>query len=153
MTAPTVSQSFDSTLASAYAIEDLALEQALRTAFAGPSLDHISLAVHETAVNAIVHGNQCRADRKVHVEIEANANALTVRIADEGAGFDPDAIPTGDNTESLFRSSGRGVSLSRQLMDEYHVRRLKRGSEVTLTKYLAANGSLIAATRHNVGSC
>jgi serine/threonine-protein kinase RsbW len=149
---PTVHQSFDSTLASAFAIEDLVLEHARQAGFRGPSLDHISLAVHETAVNAVIHGNQYAPDKKVRLDLELSGQALTVKIADEGAGFDPDAAD-GHEGGSLLRSSGRGVSLSRQVMDEYHVRRLKRGSEVTLTKYLAAPGSQIAATRHDVGSC
>ncbi|MBZ5609753.1 MAG: ATP-binding protein [Acidobacteriia bacterium] len=139
MTMVTVRQTFDSTLVSTYSIEDLALEIARRAGFRGPSLDHISLAVHETAVNAVVHGNQYSQEKKVRVEISATGNQFRIRIADQGPGFDPDALLDPSQPEDLFRSSGRGVSLSRQVMDEYHVRPLcKGGTEVTLVKYLAA---------------
>jgi serine/threonine-protein kinase RsbW len=134
----TLRQSFDSTLDSAYAIEDLVLEHARAAGFEGQSLDHISLAVHETAVNAIIHGNRYSHDKKVQVEISFTQNQLRVKIADQGDGFEPAALCSSE-PEDLFRSSGRGVFLSRQLMDEYHVRPASDGgSEVTLVKYLTA---------------
>jgi serine/threonine-protein kinase RsbW len=134
----TVRQSFDSTLDSAYVIEDLVLEHARRAGFDEPSLDHISLAVHETAVNAIIHGNQYSTDKKVRLEIALGANQLRIKIADQGAGFDPESFCSLE-PEDLFRCSGRGVSLSRQVMDEYSVRLLPEGgSEVTLVKYLTS---------------
>ncbi len=135
----TIRRSFDSTLESAYAIEDLVLGVAREAGFQGADLDHISLAVHETAVNAIIHGNQQSPEKKVQVEISVDEDRLQVRIADEGAGFDPDAVSAREESGDLLRSSGRGVSLSRQLMNEYEVQpRNHQGVEVTLTKYLTA---------------
>ena len=135
----TTRRSFDSTLESAYAIEDLVLDLARKAGFQGQDLDHISLAVHETAVNAILHGNQQSQEKKVHVEVSADSDRLRVRIRDEGSGFDPEAVVRNEGAADLLRGSGRGVSLSRQVMDEYEVRpRSQKGVEVTLTKYLAA---------------
>jgi serine/threonine-protein kinase RsbW len=134
----TIRQSFESTLDSAYAIEDLVLDAARKAGFQGSSLDHISLAVHETAVNAILHGNQNSKEKKVEVEVVTNCERLRVKIGDEGTGFDPDAVVREEGMADLLRSSGRGVSLTRQIMDEYEVRpRPSGGAEVTLTKYLA----------------
>jgi serine/threonine-protein kinase RsbW len=138
MTMETARHSFDSTLESAYMIEDLVLEIARRAGFRGPSLDHISLAVHETAVNAVVHGNRYSSEKKVQVEISVNEDRLQIKISDEGAGFNAEELLARPQPGDLMRASGRGVSLSRQVMDEYTVRtRSSGGTEVTLTKYLA----------------
>ena len=54
----------DSTLDSVEKIEHLVLEHARRAGFCGISLEQIALAVHETAANAVFHGNQESAPRK-----------------------------------------------------------------------------------------
>ena len=62
---------------------------------------------------------------------------LTVTIADQGKGFDLEALPDPLADNNLLRHSGRGMFLIRAFMDELQVRRLSpAGTEVTLTKYL-----------------
>ena len=64
MTAVTVRQVLDSTLETVSQLEKLAVEVARRAGFRGLSLDQISLATHETATNAVVHGNRYRMRKK-----------------------------------------------------------------------------------------
>jgi len=127
----------DSTLDSVEKIEHLVLEHARRAGFCDISLEQIALAVHETAANAVFHGNKESAGKKVSLDIHATANQLKIVITDEGNGFDPAKIPDPLAPEEMFRERGRGVYLTRALMDEYHVScGAKGGSEVTLVKYL-----------------
>src|SRR5579864_1567678 len=137
MTAVTVHEVLDSTLEAVAHVETVAVEVARRVGFRGVSLDQISLATHETATNAVVHGNRYRTEKKVFVAISMTKDRFEIRIADEGDGFDPDTLPDPLAPQELFRDSGRGIYLSRAFMDEYHVQsRDVGGTEVTLIKYL-----------------
>jgi serine/threonine-protein kinase RsbW len=127
----------DSTLESVERIEHLVLEHARRAGFCGISLEQIGLAVHETAANAVFHGNQESVQKKVALDISASANQLKVVITDEGKGFDPASLPDPLAPDGMFRERGRGIYLTRALMDEYRVQPAPNGgSEVTLVKYL-----------------
>jgi serine/threonine-protein kinase RsbW len=137
MTAVTMREVLDSTLEDVAHVETLAVEVARRVGFRGVSLDHISLATHETTTNAVVHGNRYRPQKKVFVVISITRDRFKITIADEGDGFDPKTLPDPRLPERLSGVSGRGVYLSRALMDEYHVRsRDEGGTEVTLVKLL-----------------
>jgi serine/threonine-protein kinase RsbW len=127
----------DSTLDNVAFIESLAVEIAQKAGFHDGSLDQISLAVHETAANAVIHGNQYSATKKVFVAISVNEDQLTITIGDEGAGLDPETVPDPLEPLGLLRQSGRGLYLSRVMMDEHHVEaRNGGGTQITLIKYL-----------------
>jgi serine/threonine-protein kinase RsbW len=137
MSKVTVHHILDSTLETVDRVEYLTLEFAERAGFRDGSLEQIALAVHETAANAVIHGNRYSPDKKVSVAISIIENQFRITIGDEGEGFDPQAIPESSSLQELLRVHGRGVYLSRVLMDEYRVqRRDSGGAEVTLIKYL-----------------
>lgn len=129
----------DSTLESVDSAEALALGAARTAGLTEEELQKIAMAVRESMVNAVVHGNRYSAHKKVRLTIASRPGRLTVKIADEGEGFDYDDLPDPLAPENLLRSSGRGIFLIRAFMDEFKIRRLKpAGTEVTLIKYLAA---------------
>src|SRR5271166_3663571 len=118
----TVERLLDSTLESVESAEELALSVAQRAGFDDDDLMKIGMAVRESMVNAVVHGNR-----------------YTIRIADEGEGFDFNALPDPLAPENLMRTSGRGIFLVRSFMDEFEMRRREpRGTEVTLVKYMVS---------------
>src|SRR6266567_8620976 len=133
----TVHHILDSTLESVDRVESLTLEVARRAGFRGVSLDQIILAVHETAANAVIHGNRYSREKKVSVAISITKNQLKITIDDEGEGFDPRTIPDPSSLQGLLQERGRGVYLCRALVDEYKVQlRDTGGTKVTLIKYL-----------------
>jgi serine/threonine-protein kinase RsbW len=92
--------------------------------------------VREAVVNAVVHGNRYNENKKVRFSCVKNSERLTVRVADEGEGFDPAQLPDPLAPENLLRSSGRGIFLIRSFMDELEVKRLEpAGTELVLIKY------------------
>ncbi|HXB62630.1 MAG TPA: ATP-binding protein [Acidobacteriaceae bacterium] len=138
MADPTTSRvhySLDSTLASINTVEQTVHDYALKAGFPEDELCNISLAAREAAVNAVVHGNRQNAAKKVDLSLEFNDQALTIRIADQGEGFDPDSLPDPLAPENILRGSGRGIFLIRTFMDELKFRRLASGTELTLVKY------------------
>ena len=101
-----------------------------------PRLD-IQTAVHESLVNAIVHGNGLDETRRVTLEIDLDREGLDISVRDEGQGFDPSRIPDPLAPENLCRNSGRGVLLMNALMDTVAFRRpASGGMEVTMRKRL-----------------
>ena len=135
--AETVDQFLDSSLDSVDSAEQLVLDVARKAGFQEEDLHKIGMAVRESMVNAVVHGNQYSAHKKVRVSVSKGQDRLTVTISDQGKGFELEALPDPLSEENLLRNSGRGIFLIRAFMDELHVRRLSpAGTEVTLTKYL-----------------
>jgi serine/threonine-protein kinase RsbW len=135
----TVERFLDSTLASVDHAEEIALGVAQRAGFEEDDLLKIGMAVRESVVNAVVHGNRYNANKKVSFSVVKNPQRLTVRVADEGEGFDYEDVPDPLAPENLLRSSGRGIFLMRSFMDELLIRRLEpAGMEFVLVKYLAA---------------
>jgi serine/threonine-protein kinase RsbW len=135
----TVVRSFDSTLDSVDSAEELASGLAGRAGCSEEDLLKIGMAVREAMVNAVVHGNRYSAHKKVQFEMSNGAGRLTVRIGDEGEGFDIEHLPDPLAPDNLLRSSGRGIFLIRSFMDEVQIRRLECGGiELTLVKYQGA---------------
>lgn len=110
--------------------------------FDGDSIHWLGVAVRESVINAIKHGNRDDEDKLVTVEFglspAAEPTRLTVRVVDQGDGFDPVEIADPLAPENLLKSSGRGVFFMRSLMDAVHIRRAPEGGmEVVMVKALA----------------
>jgi serine/threonine-protein kinase RsbW len=135
----TVERSLESTLDSVDNAEEIAVGLAQRAGFNEEDLMKIGMAVRESMVNAVVHGNRYNAHKKVQFSVGHNGERFTVRITDEGEGFDYENVPDPLAPENLMRTSGRGIFLIRSFMDEFQMRRLEPGgTEVTLVKYLVS---------------
>ncbi|MCS6850092.1 MAG: ATP-binding protein [Gemmataceae bacterium] len=78
----------------------------------------IRLALEEALVNAIKHGNRLDQSKKVYVCYCVRPERFDIHIADEGAGFRPEAVPDPTAPENLERPSGRGLVLMRYYMTE-----------------------------------
>lgn len=131
-----VSLTLPSTLESVHRAEQEAEKFALQAGFNEDEVGNIAMAVRECAVNAVMHGNAYSPDKQVQFEIELVGQEMRVRVADQGAGFDPDGLPDPLAPENILRGSGRGIFLTRAFMDEVHFRKLDPGTEITLMKRL-----------------
>lgn len=135
----TVERFLDSTLDSVDNAEEIAVGLAQRAGFDEDDLIKIGMAVRESMVNAVVHGNRYNTHKKVRFSAGQAEERFTIRITDEGEGFDFEHVPDPLAPENLMRSSGRGIFLIRSFMDEFQVKRLDPGgTEVTLVKYLVS---------------
>lgn len=135
----TVDQFLDSTLESVDSAEEIAVQVAQNAGFEEDDLNKIAMAVRESMVNAVVHGNRYNSRKRVHLSVSKEPDRLLVKVGDEGDGFDYEHLPDPLAEENLLRNSGRGIFLMRAFMDEFVIRRLTpTGIEVTLIKYRAA---------------
>jgi serine/threonine-protein kinase RsbW len=130
-----LNRDFDSTLESVDTAESLIFSAAEHAGFDEDDLHKIGMSVRECMVNAVVHGNRYSTNKKVHVLLTAGDDVLTIKIADQGEGFDVSKIPDPLADDNIMRHSGRGVFLIRAFMDDVQFRKLSPfGTEVTLVK-------------------
>src|SRR5882724_7969987 len=102
------------------------------------ALHWVSVAIRESVINAIKHGNRNDASKRVFVDFETEPHAvpeLTIRVRDEGEGFDPEELADPLAPENLLKASGRGIFLIRNFMDHVQVQRAPEGGmEIRMTK-------------------
>jgi serine/threonine-protein kinase RsbW len=135
----TIDLVLDSTLESVDKAERAALDLAQESGFGEEDLDRIGMSVRECMVNAVVHGNRYNSHKKVHLSLSRTPERFTVRVADQGEGFNPDELPDPRSGDNLLRHSGRGIFLMKAFMDDLQVRSLgPAGTEVTLVKNVGA---------------
>jgi len=99
------------------------------------------MAVRESVINAITHGNHNNPGKCVFVDFSvtpnANAGDLVVTVRDEGTGFDPDTLGDPLAPENVLKAGGRGIFLIRQFMDDVSIRRAGNGgTEIRMIKHL-----------------
>jgi len=107
-------------------------------------LHWVSVAVRESVVNAIKHGNKNDPNKKVIVEfspVPASASdELVIRIEDQGEGFVPEEVADPLAPENILKSSGRGIFLIRNFMDETILKKVAGGMEIRMVKKLQKAG-------------
>jgi serine/threonine-protein kinase RsbW len=99
----------------------------------------VGVAIRESVINAIKHGNQNDAAKRVFVDFETASDAgpaeLNIRVRDQGPGFDPDHLADPLAPENLLKASGRGIFLIRSFMDDVILQRAPEGGmEIRMTK-------------------
>jgi serine/threonine-protein kinase RsbW len=107
------------------------------------SVHWVGVAVRESVINAIKHGNRESPEKQVHVEfafVETTEGPhLEIRVQDEGEGFDPEEVADPLAPENLLKASGRGIFFMRSFMDELVLqRRPEGGMEIRMRKQLPA---------------
>jgi serine/threonine-protein kinase RsbW len=103
-------------------------------------LYEVSVAVREGVVNAIKHGNKHDIAKRVIVEFSVEPkDHMTVRVKDDGPGFDPEDIPDPLAPENIMKGSGRGILFMRNYMDDVTVSRHPEGGmQIWMKKRRAA---------------
>ena len=107
------------------------------------SLHWVGVAIRESVINAIKHGNRHDAAKHVFVEFEATTveavPELSIRVRDQGEGFEPEEVANPLAPENLLKSSGRGIFLIRNFMDDVQLQRLPEGGmEIRMVKRVQA---------------
>ena len=78
----------------------------------------IDMAVREAVTNAVVHGNRQDENKTVEVTLKSSPDAVEISVHDQGAGFNPEAVPDPTAEENILKASGRGIFFMRSFMDE-----------------------------------
>jgi serine/threonine-protein kinase RsbW len=99
----------------------------------------VGVAVRESVINAIKHGNREDLSKTVTIEFTLDAadtpSQMVVRVTDEGEGFEVHDVANPLDPENILKSSGRGIFFMRSFMDDVQLRRMPEGGmEVRMVK-------------------
>jgi anti-anti-sigma factor len=92
------------------------------------------LAFEEAIANAMVHGNQMKPAKKVHVTLCGDASRWGAIIEDEGDGFKPENVPDPNDPENLLKEAGRGILLMDAYVDELQYNR--KGNRLRMVRHV-----------------
>jgi serine/threonine-protein kinase RsbW len=111
----------------------------------GDAVHWIGVAVRESVINAIKHGNREHPAKLVTIEFAFtpidDPTELVVSVTDQGEGFVPEEVADPLAPENILKSSGRGIFFMRSFMDDVQLRRAPAGGmQVRMVKKLAVGG-------------
>ena len=111
-------------------------------AFDEDAIHWIGVAVRESVINAIKHGNREHPAKLVTIEFAFtpidDPTELVVSVTDQGEGFVPEEVADPLAPENILKSSGRGIFFMRSFMDDVQLRRAPAGGmQVRMVKKLA----------------
>lgn len=114
------------------AVLEYLLDRVDRLGLVKTEQSNLFVALDEAFVNAVKHGNRNDPTKLLRVTAELSAHEAIFTVEDEGDGFDVREIPDPTDPANLFKSSGRGVLLIYNIMDE--VEYSQRGSRLKMVK-------------------
>ena len=113
-------------------VENLIDEVSTELALEADLYGNVLIGVIEAVTNAIVHGNKLDELKRVTIVLNFSKPNLSIRIADEGAGFLFDDIPDPTKPGNVEKPDGRGVFLMKHLADEVS---FDRGGSIVNLKF------------------
>jgi len=97
------------------------------------SFYNIMIAATEAVNNAVTHGNKLNPEKIVEFTVKANKQSIIVRVSDQGDGFNPENVADCLEPENLLKSSGRGVFIIKELMDDVFITSDNQGTLIEMT--------------------
>src|SRR5246127_4246563 len=105
----------------------------------GTEID-IEMALLEALANAVIHGNGDNSGKRVYVTCRCYTDGeVSIRVRDEGKGFDSRTVLDPTRLENLLFRHGRGIYLMKTLMD--YVSFEEGGAVVMMRKKSNANSA------------
>ncbi|QGY44236.1 ATP-binding protein [Maribellus comscasis] len=92
--------------------------------------NRVLLCVSEAVINSIEHGNKNDSRKPVTITMECDFNHISVKVKDEGQGFDLNEVKNPTISKNLKKESGRGIHIIRSLSDS--LRYNSKGNSVHL---------------------
>jgi serine/threonine-protein kinase RsbW len=108
------------------------LERVAKLGLIKPERSNLFIALDEAFVNAVKHGNKNDPTKLVRITAELTPKEASFTVEDEGEGFNVQDIPDPCDPANLFKSSGRGVLLIYNIMDEVEYN--AQGNRVKMVK-------------------
>jgi anti-sigma regulatory factor (Ser/Thr protein kinase) len=108
------------------------IERVSKLGLIKPERSNLFVALDEAFVNAVKHGNRNDPNKLVRITAEISPQEARFTVEDEGEGFNVQEIPDPCDPSNLFKTSGRGVLLIYNIMDE--VKYNERGNQLTMIK-------------------
>jgi len=99
-------------------VQTVLLQVCAIVGFDDEATHHLNVAIRESVVNAIKHGNRQDESKRVELVFILTDRSLEVQVRDEGSGFSPDELPDPLAPENILKAYGRGIFFMKQFMDD-----------------------------------
>ncbi len=99
-----------------------------------PATTNVTTSVIEAIGNAITHGNKGDISKTIGIFITLRQKKMTIKVQDQGEGFDDSSLPDPLAPENLLNLSGRGIFFMKSLMDRVEFKCNGNGSTVIMEK-------------------
>ena len=116
-----------------YVLDSIISEILREMEFDEESREQVNLAVIEAGTNAIKHGNQNDPNKTAYFQFGVYPDKITIKVRDEGKGFEIEQVDDPLDPENLLRTNGRGIFLIQACMDEIEFNEI--GNEISMIKY------------------
>ncbi len=101
--------------------------------------DNLAISISEAVANAIIHGNRLDKKKNVEIAISFKKNELSVKVRDQGGGFDPKKLKNPIDPKNITLESGRGIFILKNFMDSVYFNFKKDGTEFIFSKKYKKN--------------
>jgi DNA-binding response OmpR family regulator len=105
------------------------------TSISKSEIADLQLCFHEICHNALEHGNKYDEFKRVFISITIDINKVQICVRDQGAGFKLSDILDPTESDNIYKPRGRGIYLTKSLMDTIHVD--ENTKTVTFEKYIS----------------
>lgn len=95
---------------------------------------HINLVLTEAMANVIRHTADTKTGEGLHVTLRVENRKLTIKVYDQGRGFDLCDMP--EPPPSCLAEGGRGIYIIKTLMDRVSYRKYDGGHVLEMEKVL-----------------
>lgn len=99
-------------------VEIFSQELVSKYKFSNDKYPNILISLTEAVNNAMVHGNNLNAEKIVSIYLRESLEGITIRVSDQGKGFNPKQIPDPTQEDRIALEGGRGVFLIKELSDQ-----------------------------------
>ena len=93
----------------------------------------VHLALEETFLNAVKHGNKMDPSKEVKIDYSVGLDKIEISMTDEGEGFEPAKVADPRHGEDLYKPGGRGLLLVNSYMDTLKFN--ARGNSLYMVRY------------------
>ena len=115
-------------------VEDLSTHISKKASLSEEKSDNLAIALTELVNNAILHGNKSHPDKEVRIRVKYYPKYVQISVKDQGNGFDPLKLADPRDPENLWKDSGRGIFLVRNLVDKVEFNSTSEGMEIIITQ-------------------
>lgn len=81
--------------------------------------NNVFLCISEAVTNSIVHGNKGDSKKYVEIGVDCEIKTISVKITDEGEGFDFNELKDPTTKENIKKESGRGIHIIKSIADAF----------------------------------
>ncbi len=125
-----------SDLAEIKKVENFSQKVSKKATFNEDKSDNLAIVLTELVNNAILHGNKNNPKKSVTLKAFYYQKYIRVSVRDQGDGFNPEKLQDPTDPENIWKESGRGIFLVRNLIDKVEFFPSSTGTEIVITQFI-----------------